>query len=116
MSIGMQLWRYAANISTPREAGQVPLPEFPQTITWLHKEDMTMTRGGGGWLTGRMTGAVRLRGEDGGKELKTMAGATDTGQTMCAFSRRNSVRMGVSRSWAHGFCHFLHKDKFASIV
>lgn len=29
MSIGMRLWRYVAGFPIPKEAGQVPLPEFP---------------------------------------------------------------------------------------
>lgn len=32
MSIGTRLWRYATNVSTPREAGKAPLPEFLRTI------------------------------------------------------------------------------------
>lgn len=36
-SMGMRLRWYAANFPTPKETGQVPLPDFPWTRDWLHE-------------------------------------------------------------------------------
>lgn len=41
--IGFRLRQYPVNFPTPREAGQIPLPELPWMMEWLHKADVTMT-------------------------------------------------------------------------
>ena len=52
MSVGMHRRRFAANFSSPKEAGQVPLPEFPRTREWLQNDEVTLTGVGENWLAG----------------------------------------------------------------
>lgn len=73
------------NFLTPREAGQIPLQEFPWTIELLHKADVTMTGVNEGRLAGRMKRATGLGGENAGKERKAGNRATEDGQKICAF-------------------------------
>lgn len=40
---GMHLRRFAANFSTPKGAGQAPLPEMLRAREWLQKTGLTMT-------------------------------------------------------------------------
>lgn len=66
--------------------------EFPRTVVWLYKVDVTMSGVDEGWLGGQMTGAMRIGGEDVAMELKAAARSMGDGH----FSRKDSVWMGIA--------------------
>lgn len=116
MPIGIRPRRYAVIFPTPRESGQDPLPRFPRTIEWLHKAEVAMIGVDEGWLAGRMTGAIISGGEDEGKEQEAAGGATEDGQTICAFfAKKHRADGSCSSMDARGFCHYVHTDKFGKI-
>ena len=116
MALGMHLRRFATNFPTPLEAGQVPLPGFPQTRDWLTKAEVTMTGVDENWLAGRQTGALNLGEEEAGKERKAGAGMTDDGQKICAFyAREQRADGGCAFMDSNGFCNYTHMDKFGRV-
>lgn len=95
MSVGMHLRWSAVNFPTPKEAGQVPFPEFQRTREWLHKVEVTLTGMDDGSLTERLTGAMRLRGDEAGKRQKAGVGTMGDCQRIRAFYAKEQHADGV---------------------
>lgn len=65
-----------------------------------------------GWLTGQMTEAMGLGGEDEGKERKVVAGAISNGQNICAFFAKEHFAGGdYSFLDTQEFYHYVHMKK-----
>ena len=77
---------------------------------------MTITGEDGNWLTGRLTGALNLGGEEAGKERKAGAGTADDGEKISAFyAREQRVDGGCAFMDVNEFCIYVHMDKFERV-
>lgn len=111
MSVSMYLQWFAANFSTPKKAREASLPEFPRTREWLQKAEVTLSGVDENGLVGRLTGAMRLVGDETGKEYKVMIETTDSGQKECAFYARE--QRAECELLIHGrerVCIYAHMD------
>lgn len=116
MSIGMCLRRYTANYLTPREAGQIPLPEFLPMIERLYKADVTVTGVDRGWLAGRIAEAARIEGGCGSRAEGNGRSDGRRPDDICIFAKEQRTDGGCSFMDTHGCCHYVHRDTFRRII
>ena len=65
------------------------------------------------WLTGRLTGALKLGREEAGKGRKAGAGTADVGEKNSAFySREQRADGGCALMDVNGFCNYVHMDEY----
>ena len=75
------------------------------------KAEVAITGVDGNWLTGRLTGALKLGREEAGKERKAGARMTDGGEKICAFyAREQRADGGCAFMDVNGFCNYVHMD------
>lgn len=84
-------------------------------IALPHKADVEITGVFEGWLAGRMKGAMRLEGEDGGEEREAAPGAMGDGQKIGVFFAKE-YRMNRNSSVTEGFCYYVHTGTFGRVA